>query len=511
MYGRGEGLFNHLFRAAWLNPDNPLNCLGDGQNTLPTVHVADAASLVARIDAAAPSQSHFVLNDGSQVRLAELVRAVSTATGTGKVKHITKAEGALIPDITQSKLDSLLSNIKFGACPWTLKKFTGMQLIDGGPALGCKTLTKEFLAEHRLNPVRIMITGPPAVGKTSVANNLAYYYRVEHITETAIVSAGLASLRVSAGKLEGLPEEETIAEEQKEAWLEEKAKMEAAREALERFTTEPAVLKKEKMGEWLKIKLDEVKCRVHGYVLDGFPKTATQCKLLFGELPLSSAQRDELPAFIAQLDASDDFLRERVLNLPEKEFMQKYSIEDGALDPALTEYHALAVDADPKKKVDPTKPIDSANKMVMDYFRTACVFCVTIFASREMVSDSCTLLPGLKPTCTQANATSLYGCGRGWGVNVHRPLTAVILVVYMLLLHNAPLACRPPPMLNRITQHRYTVVDPAVIAAAGGKAVPLVVPETSGPDIAGRVDNIDAMREVQAGARFNYLVYVSHL
>ena len=71
----------------------------------------------------------------------------------------------------------------------TLQKHAGMKPSWlHGPAAGAVQLKDQFLEEHDLQPVRICVQGPPAVGKTSIADKLAYYYRVQHITETVIVT-----------------------------------------------------------------------------------------------------------------------------------------------------------------------------------------------------------------------------------------------------------------------------------------------------------------------------------
>lgn len=174
-----------------------------------------------------------------------------------------------------------------------------------------------------------------------------------------------------AGKLSTLAAEDDVLEEEKEEWKEQKQEYETARDRLAALAAEPETNRHkydEFMSQWLVSKLNDVSCRVHGYVLDDFPQTQTQCSELFGGVPLNADQRSELPDFVAHLEAPDDFVKERVLNLPEKQFRAKYSIENGALDPYLADYHAAATDSDLKKKVE--NPPSGA-KMVLDYFRIA--------------------------------------------------------------------------------------------------------------------------------------------
>ena len=80
--------------------------------------------------------------------------------------------------------------------------------------------------------------------------------------------------------------------------------------------------------DFFKSKLNSMPCQNQGFVLDGFPKTFKQAIELFGaetnlqgnELQYDSSvayNRKITPSFVIQLDSSEEFLRERLILLPQ--------------------------------------------------------------------------------------------------------------------------------------------------------------------------------------------------
>ena len=88
-------------------------------------------------------------------------------------------------------------------------------------------------------------------------------------------------------------------------------------------------------------------CQNQGYVLDGYPKTLEQTKVLFGlseeddkEFVEDEEEEEEdkergrteiMPDLVVSLEASDEFLMERVIDLPEKEVQQTHYTEEHML------------------------------------------------------------------------------------------------------------------------------------------------------------------------------------
>lgn len=73
-------------------------------------------------------------------------------------------------------------------------------------------------------------------------------------------------------------------------------------------------------------------CQNQGYVLDGYPKTLQQAKNLFGDQdePDEEEQNENkiMPEAVIVLEASDEFLTERLLDLSEAEIQGTHYTEE---------------------------------------------------------------------------------------------------------------------------------------------------------------------------------------
>lgn len=68
-YGQGESVFYELFKAAWLQEPAELPYLGDGENIIPTIHIADLAKFVIKVANAPPEENPYLLAfDDAKVR-----------------------------------------------------------------------------------------------------------------------------------------------------------------------------------------------------------------------------------------------------------------------------------------------------------------------------------------------------------------------------------------------------------------------------------------------------------
>jgi len=100
-------------------------------------------------------------------------------------------------------------------------------------------------------------------------------------------------------------------------------------------------------------------CQNQGYVLDGFPKSSDMAQKLFG----STGDEDEeeggddkkppvneriIPEFVIVLEASDEFLRQRIMHLPEKVVAGTHNTEL-EFKRRLKVYHEMSDDTHPAK------------------------------------------------------------------------------------------------------------------------------------------------------------------
>lgn len=59
-FGRGEGPLHYLFKTAWLLHDPAVPVIGEGKNTLPTIHVSDLAHVLVNVVERRPDR-HYIL------------------------------------------------------------------------------------------------------------------------------------------------------------------------------------------------------------------------------------------------------------------------------------------------------------------------------------------------------------------------------------------------------------------------------------------------------------------
>ncbi|KAM6394641.1 adenylate kinase 7 isoform 2-T2 [Pluvialis apricaria] len=278
-YGAGEGLFHYFFKIGWLSEIPAIPVFGDGNNFIPTIHVLDLAAVLQNIADHRP-RSHYILAvDVSMHTLQELIKCISKNVGPGKIEKIPKENAFLSKELT---------------------------------------------------PLKVCIHGPPGVGKSTVAEELCKHYKLHHIKINDVISEIIANLeKIVAPKELG---SESVGEEGEDDEEEEDGKnidgaqelLAGIKESMEQNAGRPD---DQYVVKFVKDKLKSMPCRNQGYVLDGFPETYDQAKDLFNlesedeeeEIEGKIPKCDKLitPEFVISLTASDKFLINRIINLPE--------------------------------------------------------------------------------------------------------------------------------------------------------------------------------------------------
>ncbi len=92
-FGNGEAndIFYEFFRRAWLSSHPELAALpvvGEGNNSLPTIHVSDLAQCVRSITTMKETtKQYFVAVDQCKTKKQkEIMQAISTSLGSGALK-----------------------------------------------------------------------------------------------------------------------------------------------------------------------------------------------------------------------------------------------------------------------------------------------------------------------------------------------------------------------------------------------------------------------------------------
>uniref|UniRef100_A0A8C0H7Y3 Adenylate kinase 7 n=2 Tax=Chelonoidis abingdonii TaxID=106734 RepID=A0A8C0H7Y3_CHEAB len=328
-YGAEEGIFHCFFKTAWLGETPAIPVFGGGNNFLPTIHVVDLAAVLQNIADHRPRTHYIVAVDESIHTLQAVVKCISKNVGPGKIQKIPRENAFLSKDLTQTHLDMLLVNLRMEAV-FLKENFNIKWVAQTGLVENIGQVLKEYKQSRGLLPVKICILGPPAVGKSTIAEELCKHYRLHHIKIKDVISEAIENLEKIIAPKETVETEE-MGEEGEDEEEEEGDNIEEAQELLdgvkENMEQNGGRLDDQYVIKFMKEKLKSMPCKNQGYILDGFPKTYDQAKDLFNleddaeeEETRSKVPRyDKLitPEYVISLNASDEFLKNRVMNLPE--------------------------------------------------------------------------------------------------------------------------------------------------------------------------------------------------
>uniref|UniRef100_A0A8C1FWX7 Adenylate kinase 7b n=1 Tax=Cyprinus carpio TaxID=7962 RepID=A0A8C1FWX7_CYPCA len=301
-YGMGEHIFHLFFKMSWLGEVSQVPIFGDGSNIIPTIHINDLAGIIQNIIDHKPKSQYFVAVDDSKNTMEDIIKAVTLVLGPGKTQNVSKEEIYLTRDLMQTDIDSLLVNLCIEAT-YLKENFNIQWVSETGMVENIEQITEEYKQTRGLLPLRICILGPPAVGKSTIAERICKHYKLHHVKLKETITETLENL---------VSDEEN---DQSEA-------QEFLDTLKENMNQNGGRLDDQYVIRIMRDKLRTKPCMNQGFVLDGFPKTYEQAKELFtgDEEPEDLQSKHEkkiIPEFVFFVDATDVFLKTRVLNLPE--------------------------------------------------------------------------------------------------------------------------------------------------------------------------------------------------
>ncbi|XP_009320828.1 PREDICTED: adenylate kinase 7 [Pygoscelis adeliae] len=328
-YGAGEGVLHYFFKIGWLSETPTIPVFGDGNNFIPTIHVLDLAAVLQNIADHRPRFHYILAVDVSMHTLQELIKCISKNVGPGKIEKIPKENAFLSKELTQMHLDMLLVNLRMESM-FLKESFNIKWVAQAGLVENIEQIVKEYKRSRGLLPLKVCIHGPPGVGKSTIAEELCKHYKLHHIKINDVISETITNLEKIV-----VPKEldsDNVVEEGEDDEEEEGKNVEAAHELLARIKESmeqnAGRLDDQHVVKFVKDKLKSMLCRNQGYVLDGFPETYDQAKDLFNlesedeeeEIKGKIPKCDKLitPEFVISLTASDEFLINRIINLPER-------------------------------------------------------------------------------------------------------------------------------------------------------------------------------------------------
>lgn len=302
-YGNGEEPFLGLFKAAW-QTRSTLRVIGDGSNSIPMVHVRDVARCVRHVVEASPSLDYHLAVDRAQITQRELVQAVADELGIPyEIKSVTIAEAVLaeLADILTMDMRMLpcdLMNEPYVEAPQPEQDEDaedGASVEEGGEgqelpppastgfrwwsekglAANIGNIVNEFTTWRKLQPVRILITGPPGCGSDELARRLCQRYCIPLVGLDAQI------------------------EEQKKSETQLGQAVRTCCEQIASSLTNPKekdpkyFLTAELATQVLKTTLESKPAKFRGNVITGFPSSAEEATEFYLEDPPPPEQVDE--------------------------------------------------------------------------------------------------------------------------------------------------------------------------------------------------------------------------
>lgn len=381
LYGQGEMVFGPLFMSAWLEHPPALRCSSPGSNPVPTIHVTDLCRTIKFVVESKPETHYiFAVDNTADRSQRSLMQGIASGIGTGQVEMLTKEELEGEDWLQPLSIDLWVTPSKLLIPPKAEDEEEAKLPFDwhclAGLSANIKTLNEEYNQEKQLRPIKIFLTGPPAAGKTHYGKMLAEHYNVPLIQVAGVVAAA-SQLSTDLGdriraKLEELRETARAQPKAKEA------KIESVR------------LPDDLLTEAFRWRLSQNHCRNRGFVLDGWPRTFQDAERLFlvkappvvsedgavepsdDKLTLDKALFPENIILLREPSSQkQDFLLQRVKNLPEEQIAGSHYTEQG-MNRRLARYR----EANASDKGDPA---------VQDFFARNGVEVFSVDCSKEEI------------------------------------------------------------------------------------------------------------------------------
>ncbi|KAJ8732098.1 hypothetical protein PYW08_014828 [Mythimna loreyi] len=346
-YGGKEDVLFYWFQKAWeCEPIMPI--LGRGSNAVPLIHVADLAQIVYNLLQDFPKKLYILAVEQNISKQREIIKPLGRTIGSGMFKCIPPEDAFLIPEIDQRIYDLITLNLHME--PTFIVETMPIQWVSELTfAENVPTLMKQFKKERGLKPFKIVIYGPPIVGKTTLAKSICEAYGLVYVSPETLAQDLLEDLSFRVRHWEvgetaalGMPvfgeeEDVNLMDADDDIDEEDGAAQEQTRQTLA-ILQSGRQLSDEEIMAYLRQKLLSRDATNRGWVLDGFPMTIGQAQALFekgeeqdsevddeaDEEPFdedtdlySNVLRKMLPDIVVSLDANDDFVCEKAMRQPE--------------------------------------------------------------------------------------------------------------------------------------------------------------------------------------------------
>ncbi|KAG8011401.1 Adenylate kinase 7 [Nibea albiflora] len=179
--------------VSWLMQLPKVPLFGEGTNYIPTIHVYDLGGVLQNIIEVRPKSKYIVAVDDSKNTLGDIVKTISDTLGPGKLNKVPEEEAIAMKAFKPEELEYLCINLRLDA--FVIRdSFSLHWTSDTGMVANMESIVEEYKDTRQLIPIRISLVGPPAVGKTTVAEKLCNVYQIHHIKVREVMEDKIAQL-----------------------------------------------------------------------------------------------------------------------------------------------------------------------------------------------------------------------------------------------------------------------------------------------------------------------------
>ncbi|KAM8916506.1 adenylate kinase 7 isoform 3-T3 [Spinachia spinachia] len=307
-YGMGEQVFHYFFKTSWLGQENEIPIFGDGTNIVPTIHVSDLASVILNVIKHQPKPYYLLAVDSSSNTLEQIVKEVASIYGPRKIQKRPFEEAYLMEDLSTMEIDSLLVNLRMQGVH--LKELFSIDwLCETGLVNNMELVVGEYQRARGLLPLRLCVLGPPAVGKSTVSREISKYYKVHHITLKETISETISQLEEEMRNADPHAVDDNSAAEAKEL-------LNSLKDSMEQYGETRVLFWMASLRHMNRPKSSSM----NGNQKTEIPRCLHAGRRFCQVILVCTAD------FVLCLDASDVFLKHRVMMLPER-LVQEHNYE----------------------------------------------------------------------------------------------------------------------------------------------------------------------------------------
>ena len=302
IYGCGEDIFFDYFRACYLKNIEYIPIIGDGENHIPTIHVLDLVQVIKRIIQFKPNVNYVYACDRTKnPSFKNIINAIAKGIGGIDTKIIKdfNVNEIHLPHYSELNIDVRIkpSSVmedeprrpKEDLEDYNERKFPWH--CEFGIPENINKLRDEFNIYRDLKPIKIIVSGPPYSGKSTISKIISDRYKINHLTIDKICDWAKSD-KTNFGDI--VRQKSNEMEENVIKAMDEYEHRKNKRKTDPPF--DPSQFKKfsnDFLGYIIKNKLGEGDCFGKGYILENYPKNYEDCINCFSNKPYEEKKEEE--------------------------------------------------------------------------------------------------------------------------------------------------------------------------------------------------------------------------